>query len=364
VFKELRNSRGIILLVTLATVTILITVAMSLNRLARSLIVSTATTRNNIELMTMAESGIELGKALLIKDGLESRIDSVQEDWANPEIINELLAELDVPQGRLNVFITDELAKLQVNALVTYPEANQFNAKQQALWQRFIENRIARLAAVENQEVVDLPEETEPTIIVNALKDWLDKGDDGAITGLSGAEVEYYQGLTPPYLPRNGPMVDIDELLLIKGISAGLFHGTSTIPGIKQFITVHGISEKTGGLTFGGKININTAELPVLIALMPPETEELAQSIYDYRMEASDTDYLHDLSDPKWYRNAPGCGDLKIDPELITTSSDLFRIVSIAQKDTAAIAVSAVLRRTQNEETGKVDFEIQRWAIE
>lgn len=358
------NNRGVILLVTLATVTILITVAMSLNRLSRSLIVGTATTRNSIELTIMAEAGLEAGKALLIKDGAESRIDSVQEDWANPELISALLEELNFPHGRLSVFITDESAKLQVNALVTYPEANQFNEKQRVLWQRFLENRIAGLSAAENQEAVDLPEDTDPTVIISSLKDWIDRGDDDAITGLSGAEADFYQSLSPPYSPRNGPVADIDELLLIKGISPALFYGTSTIPAIRQFTTVHGISGTAGGLTFSGKININTAELPVLSALMPPEAEECAQSIFDYRMEASDTDYLHDLSDPKWYKNVPGCGDVKIDPALITTSSDLFRIVSTAQKGNTSITVSAVMRRTNNEKTGKMDFEIQRWEIE
>lgn len=359
-----QNNRGVILLVTLATVTILITVAMSLNRMSRSLIVSTATTRNNMDMLIMAESGIEAGKALLIKDGMESRIDSVQEDWANPEIISALLSELSFPKGRLSISITDESAKLQVNALVIYPEANQFNDNQRALWQSFLENRIAHLTDEENQEGVELPEDTDPTVIISALKDWIDKGDDDAITGLSGAEVDFYQDFSPPYAPRNGPVADIDELLLIKGISPALHYGTSKTPGIKQYSTVHGIPATASDLTFGGKININTAELPVLTALMPPGAEELAQSIFDYRTEASETDYLHDLSDPKWYKNVPGCGDLEIDSALITTSSDLFRIVSIAQNDTTITAVSAVLQRTKNEKTGKIDFKTLRWEIE
>ena len=37
-------------------------------------------------------------------------------------------------------------------------------------------------------------------------------------THINGAESDYYQGLTPPYYAKNGPMDDISELLLIKGI--------------------------------------------------------------------------------------------------------------------------------------------------
>jgi general secretion pathway protein K len=45
--------------------------------------------------------------------------------------------------------------------------------------------------------------------------DWLDPDDE--VSGKSGAEKEYYEGLTPPYDPRNGRMLSFDELRLVRG---------------------------------------------------------------------------------------------------------------------------------------------------
>ena len=51
--------------------------------------------------------------ALLVKDKLESNFDSLNEDWANPEKIDELLQEIPFEAGKLAVTITDELSKIQ-----------------------------------------------------------------------------------------------------------------------------------------------------------------------------------------------------------------------------------------------------------
>jgi len=63
----------------------------------------------------------------------------------------------------------------------------------------------------------------DPSAIINSIKDWLDSGDDDAITGLSGAESAYYQDLDPPYPCRNGPFPHLGELALLKGVTAELF---------------------------------------------------------------------------------------------------------------------------------------------
>ena len=44
-----------------------------------------------------------------------------------------------------------------------------------------------------------------------------------------------------------------------------------------------------------------------------------------------DDQYVHDLSNPDWYKEVPGLSDVEIAPELITTSSDIYRITATAQ---------------------------------
>src|SRR5262245_25877906 len=51
--------------------------------------------------------------------------------------------------------------------------------------------------------------------IADSILDWVDRDDS---THVNGAESDYYQGLNPPYLAKNGPIDDLSELLLIKGI--------------------------------------------------------------------------------------------------------------------------------------------------
>jgi len=55
------------------------------------------------------------------------------------------------------------------------------------------------------------------TNLLFPLLDWLDTDDE--VTGKSGAEKDYYLGLTPPYLPRNGKLLRLEELALVEGFS-------------------------------------------------------------------------------------------------------------------------------------------------
>ncbi len=75
------------------------------------------------------------------------------------------------------------------------------------------------------------------TTVINSILDWQDQDD---LHRQEGAEKDYYMGLDPPYRPKNGPLESIEELLLIKGIDRDLFYGNEEVPGLKDFLTVHG----------------------------------------------------------------------------------------------------------------------------
>ena len=96
------NNRGIAILITLTIITIIITASLELHRKMRFAAVSTATARDRITLTYMASSGINAAMAMLVKDKNESTIDSIQEDWANSEKINELLKHITIEHGQPN----------------------------------------------------------------------------------------------------------------------------------------------------------------------------------------------------------------------------------------------------------------------
>ncbi len=354
--KIIGNSRGIALLVTLGVITVLIVTTLEMNRHTRSALFSAATTRDRMTLSQMASSGIHAAKAILIMDKNNSNSDSLQEDWADPEKISEILADLPFDDGQITLTISDELGKIQINSLVQFPEGHEFNPTQRMLWDQFL-----NLLITQNELFKDI----EPETIINSVKDWLDSKDDDAITGLNGAESDYYQDLDPPYACRNGPFTHIDELALVKGISRELYQGTGEWLGVSSYLTIHGIIEKKAhSFTFDGKININTAQLPVLAAILPLGSEDLAQAIYDYRQETSDSVYIHDLSSATWHKQIPGLSNIDIDPGLITTSSDVFQIESGAMLHEMKMTITAIVKRERDKKTGKWVCKVLRWMTE
>jgi general secretion pathway protein K len=354
--KILKGNRGIALLITISVTTILVAAALEYNRRARFAIISTAAVRDHLTMSNMADSGVYAAMALLVKDRSESDFDSLQEDWANPEKIDEILQEISFEKGKLSVTITDELSKIQVNALVLFPDSRGFNQSQIMLWDRL-------LRFIGNEE--QLKEDSDPVAIVNSVKDWLDSGDDDATTGLSGAESNYYEDLDPPYAGRNGPIPDLNELLLIKGITPELYYGKGETPGLSHHMTVHGMTLGAGtAFNWPGRININTADLPVLAALLGIENEEMAQSLFDFRQEIVAGKDVHDFSSTKWYKNIPGFGDIAIDPKLISVSSDVFRIESEATTSNIKTSVIAVVQRVKSPQSGKWTCKVLSWQTE
>ncbi|PID73592.1 MAG: hypothetical protein CSB33_02975 [Desulfobacterales bacterium] len=364
------RNRGMALLLTLAIMTVLITVSLELNRRTRDAVTNSAMSRDRITLSEMAGAGVQAAMALLIRDKNTSSLDSIQEDWADPAKINELLGDIPFDQGTVSLSITDELGKIQVNALVDFPKGRHFNDNQKIMWDRFL--RLVLESVKEKAGELDLEpdlENVEAPAIINCIKDWLDSGDDGATTGLSGAESEYYEGLDPPCSPANGPFTHLEELMLVKNIPAGLFGGIGESGGIADYLTVHGMKKAdttvdNRNYTFEGRININTADLPVLTALIPSGEYSYAAAIFNYRNEKEDGEYIHDLSQRTWYKNAPDIPeDLVIDDTLITLVSDVFRIRSTAKLNGRERTVETVVRREQAPKTGKWMCNVISWQV-
>ncbi|MEE9471040.1 MAG: hypothetical protein V3W32_04920 [Gemmatimonadota bacterium] len=69
-------------------------------------------------------------------------------------------------------------------------------------------------ATLEEGSLLTTLEDMSPDI-ADAIFDWLDEDDDERPLG---AELHYYQSLSIPYTPRNGPMRNIAELEMVAGI--------------------------------------------------------------------------------------------------------------------------------------------------
>jgi general secretion pathway protein K len=327
------NNRGIALLMTLAFITIAVSVALEVNRQTRLDIEGTAAIENRLIAAQMASAGVHGAMAILIQDRYASETDHLKETWADPEKLAEALRTVAFEEGHLEVRISDEMARIQINALVDFPQNRQFNPPQRLILERLID-------ALQNR--IEEPSDFNGTDVVNAIKDWLDTGDDDAITGLNGAEEDYYQSLNPPYRPHNGPMAHIAELALIKGVRPILYSGNDNTPGLEALLTVYGATKGANGkIAFTGQVNLNTAPLPVLEALLPRESSDLARALVDYR-DMAETKLLETRD---WYQDVPGAAGLEWNADTITLSTNIFRIQATAFKDGIQREISAVVER-------------------
>lgn len=353
-----KNNRGIALIITLSVITILVAVTFELNRQLQASVTDSSIVRDRLILSHMIKSGVNVAESILIRDKQDSEIDSLQEDWANPVKIDLYLSQLAFNEGYISLDISDELGKIQVNSLVDFPKGREFNSVQKEFWYHFI-----GLILLQQQDTDAFMEEIiEPSAIINPVKDWLDSGDNDAISGLNGAEKAYYQDLDPPYFSRNGPFRYIEELTRVKQITPDLFYSVDeNFLGISRYITVYGLSIKDSKFTYPGKININTADLPVLAALLPIGQDFLAPEIYAYRIESSNDQFIHDLTSPTWYKDVPGCSDVEIKEGLITTQSDLFRIECTAVLHDLHMTSTVIVNRKKDKESGKWYCKVLNW---
>lgn len=395
------NHKGMALLITLALISVLMAAALELARGSGDSAENDKKQADRFQAEEMAKSGIDLAMFILTRDAEQNEIDSVQEMWADPEIIGAAVQLLGF-EGSLDVVISDELGKIQVNALLTQFPGAQINNDQSALWERFLNLTIS------GDKSFDL---RDPAEIINSLKDWLDSGDDDAISGLSGAEADYYEALEPPVVCSNGPLNKVEELFMVKGVSADIASlpanlidkpkddlSRSVINGFTKtaetgsakanssafdtrevpvpdlsnnplkervsldpshIFTVYGIdsSKKEGTrFTYPGTININTANVAVLAAMLPSGMEDQASELVDFRNEKEQNGKTFaNALDSGWYKRVIALSpkDTQDFEKLARYSSNFFRVDATAQLNDANISLTGFIKREKKAESGK-----------
>jgi len=162
---------------------------------------------------------------LLEQDARDNAVDYLGEDWATA------LAPIEVDGGAIKAQIIELSGRLNPNNLVTLQQKVDASAQ----------SRLLRLI----QQLEGVPESLTP-----ALVDWIDA--DMLASGSTGAEDDYYTALDVPYRTANGPLADISELRLIRGMTKEAYDA------LLPYLAV---------LPRDSVINVNTAPEPVLMAL-------------------------------------------------------------------------------------------------
>ncbi len=166
--------------------------------------------RNDAEMEWMARSGVELARFILAEElrSPEGRMyDALNQLWAGGvgSITNETLAGISltdnvIGRGRFSISITDQERRFNINSA-----------------DRFVLMQALMMMNVDSGQ---------HGTIIDSILDWRDPDDDPAINGAESDD--FYLRLDPPYFAKNGPIDDMSELLLIRGMTAEIFWGSGS----------------------------------------------------------------------------------------------------------------------------------------
>lgn len=258
------------------------------------------------ELEWLGRSGVELARYVVSQSvNLPNEPwDSLNQRWAGgPKGTNEALDSVslernELGRGMFSVKIIDAERKLNVNVV------NEVILQQAML--------VVGVDAAGASGIID------------SFMDWRDVDN---LPRLGGAESDDYvanpnRGFTP-YVAKNGPIDDITELLLIRGITPEIFWGPMGREREKQVFDSsifgpagNGVDAWNGGVGLvdlftpisAGTINVNTASAAVL-QLIPGVDPGLAQAIIMTRAGLDGVDGTEDdmpFRSPRDLINVPG----------------------------------------------------------
>lgn len=319
------NEQGMALLITVMTLSLLTAVTIHYHRATWHKLVVSDNYKRSMQLKSITESGINIGLAALQLDLDENESDSFTDKWA---LLETESFNLLFPAGELKLKISDFSGRLQVNSLVESKNNGQKakNSGKSAQLRTILKNiLLLDEFTVEN--------ETDALEIVDAIIDWIDEDDKESD---HGAESSYYQSLEEPYSARNEPISNINELLLVRGITPEIFYGSGAAKGLVDLLTVYGDD---------GKININTADPTIVKGMNPLVTDSHAEQLDEYR---KDKDNQDNLNDPGWYRNIGWPGDIELDTKMFTTKSQYFQIYATGRFDTLSWSMVADANRNDD----------------
>jgi general secretion pathway protein K len=292
---SLKNRSGFALILTLVVTALMVAVVVEM---IHQVYVDTSLSRgfrDGQQASILAESGVT-GGAVLLKMSLSGRDYTALSDiWAEP-------IRLEDEVGLLLITISEESGKIYVNEPVL-PNGTEgpFMPALKRLGMR-----------------LQLPGD-----IWSALADWIDS-DDQPRSG--GAESPYYRTQKPPYKARNGKLMTLTELSLVKGITPEIFGK------LRPYLTI--FPDQFGS----SPVNINTASKEVLIALDNRIDDRMAERIMEERR-------LQPFKAPGELSRVPGMDTIFTGLiGKISVKGDLFRITSVARVKDSARTVEAVVR--------------------
>ena len=255
----------------------------------------------------------EVARAALLQDLLQDgdkRNDNLEEAWAQPQKFPTdygwISGQLEDLQGRFNInSVSEKGASPDVRSA----------AQNQLI-------RLLQTLKLETPLALD-----QAQAITEAIADWIDADDE--VSGLGGAESQYYAETEPMQRTANHALMSPSELMLVKGMTPEIYRALAPL------ITVWSNKEF--------KLNINTAPPQVLRSLGgAQETLPLSDNETDYLLQGRES--------PKYFTDTTivssgVLADRHIDASNLVWQSDYFLLNATTEFQGHRYSLHSVLHR-------------------
>src|SRR4030042_533982 len=265
VFSPLFGKKGIALIMVLWVMAILSVVALEFSFAMRTEITITKNHKEDLQRYAMAEGGVQRAITELIYKH-DARLQQSRRTLSLEEIPpeqREWMADgrsytLPFDQGSCEIRIMSEAGKININVV-----------------SEFLLRKVIGQLGLEGEA---------KDVVVDSVLDWRDTND---FYRANGAENDYYLSLKEPYYCKNGNLDSIEELLLVKGVTPGLYHGKKGTPegqagsadrgGLKEIFSIYAPGEQ---------VDINSAT-PLVMNMVLGIPREVSQQMVKAREEKS-----------------------------------------------------------------------------
>ncbi len=230
--RLLTQQRGAAIITALLVVALVAVTATALLKQQSQTLTRTEAVIARAQARAYSDTAVQWARSILADDARRdgpSGNDHFGEAWASG------ISALPVENALVSGTLSDEQGRFNLNNLVRNNAVDPASLK-------FFRSLLEKLAL--------------PPDLANAVVDWIDADSDASSPG--GAEDPAYLTLPSPYRAANRPLVQVDELLRVRGFNAKI------VAALRPFVTA---------LPPTTRINVNTAPLEVIRAALPELSE-------------------------------------------------------------------------------------------